>query len=684
MAFVQFSRVSLAFGDRDILDTVSLNLASGTKAALAGANGSGKSTLMKVLAGTISPDGGERAIQKGTRVSYLPQSGIVHSGRTLMDEALTAFSRGIELQERLDALGDELAATSSSSDDPGAQARISRLVEEHHEAQIALEESGWHRRRSLAEQMLLGLGFSAQDFDRQVGEFSGGWQMRVALAKILLEHPDILLLDEPTNYLDIEARTWLESWLRDFTGGFLIVSHDRYFLDSTINEVYELFGGSLKRYAGTYSQYEKVRAVELESLIKHYEEQQDEIAKTEDFIRRFRYNASKAAMVQDRVKRLEKIERIEIPESLKKIHFRFPPAPHTGRLVLTTSGLNKSYGDRLVIENLDLVLEKDERLVVVGRNGAGKSTLLRILAGADQDYSGTVTLGAGVAAGYFSQDNAELLTGSARILDLLEAEAPTELIPRLRDMLAAFLFRGDDIYKQVGVLSGGEKSRLALLRLLLKPLNLLILDEPTNHLDLHSKDVLLDALRAFSGTVIFVSHDRGFIEGLATRVLELTAGGPGVPSSVRNFPGDYRYYHERIEREAAADASSSGRPGNPPVAGKSSQPALRQSSSAPRGNASSGSSQSGSGATGGSSYEEEKRLKAERRKLEREEARLLEEIGAAEDAIKIQEEALADPAVYTDGIKSRQVQSEIERLNSLVADLGARWEELALQMEEYK
>jgi len=658
MAFVQFSRVSLAFGNRDILDSVSLNLASGTKAALAGANGCGKSTLMKVLAGTVQPDGGERAIQKGTRVSYLPQSGIVHSGRTLMSEVDTAFSRGRELSERLDALGDELAKT--SGDDP----KTVRLVEEHHETQVALEESGWHRRAALAEQTLMGLGFEASDFERSVGEFSGGWQMRVALAKILLERPDILLLDEPTNYLDIEARSWLETWLREFNGGFLIVSHDRYFLDVTVNEVYELFGGSMTRYAGTYTNYERVRAVELESLIKRFEEQREEIAKTEDFIRRFRYNASKAAMVQDRIKRLEKLERIEIPESLKKIHFRFPPAPHTGRLVITTQGLTKRYGERTIIDNLDLVLEKDERLVVVGRNGAGKSTLLRMLAGEDRAYTGSVNLGAGVMPGYFSQDNAELLTGSERILDLLEGEAPNELIPKLRDMLAAFLFRGDDIYKPINVLSGGEKSRLALLRLLLKPINLLILDEPTNHLDLHSKDVLLDALSSFGGTVIFVSHDRGFIEGLATRVIELTAPGGGIPSRVRNFPGDYGYYTERLEREALDAAGAVG------------ETAKSAGFSAKNPGA------SGDGASRPSSYEEEKRIKAEKRKLEREEARLLGEIDEAESKLKDLHEAISDPSVYSDAEKSRAVQAQILGLEGLIHGLSEQWESISLQLEE--
>jgi ATP-binding cassette subfamily F protein 3 len=295
-----------------------------------------------------------------------------------------------------------------------------------------------------------------------------------------------------------------------------------------VNEVYELFQGNLKRYAGNYTSYERVRKVELESLLARYEAQAEEIAKTEDFIRRFRYNASKAAMVQDRVKRLEKMESIEIPETLKKIHFSFPPPPHSGRLAVTLTGIGKRYGERQVIAGLDLVIEAGEKLVVVGRNGAGKTTLLRILSGADRDYGGSVVLGAGVSVGYFSQDVAESMTGSLSVLETLESEAPLELIPRLRDMLGAFLFRGDDAHKAVSVLSGGEKSRLALLKLLLYPVNLLVLDEPTNHLDLHSKDVLLDALSAYPGTVVFVSHDRAFMEALSTKCLELTPRGPRV------------------------------------------------------------------------------------------------------------------------------------------------------------
>lgn len=663
MAFVQFSRVSLAFGDRDILRDVSLNLASGSRAALAGVNGSGKTTLMKIISGEIQSDSGERAVEKDTRISYLPQSGIVHRGKTLADEVETAFSRGRDLLARYEALGDQLAA------EPPDSTKALRLAGEHHEVQLALEESGWYRRKTVMEQTLLGLGFTEDDFSRAVDEFSGGWQMRIALAKVLLEKPDILLLDEPTNYLDIEARNWLESWLSDFTGGYLLVSHDRYFLDVTVQEVYELFNGELHLYRGTYTRYEQLREQELAALIKSYEKQQEEIAKQEDFIRRFRYNASKAAIVQGRIKQLEKIERIELPVNLRKMTVHFPPAPHTGRLVLTAKDLSRGYGERPVISGLDFVVEKSERLVVVGRNGAGKSTLLRVLAGVDSDYTGNVEYGAGVLPGYFSQESAELLSGGERILDLLESEAPLELIPRLRDMLAAFLFRGDDVYKQVSVLSGGEKSRLALLRLLLRPLNLLILDEPTNHLDLHSKDVLLDALNAFTGTIIFVSHDRGFIEGLATRVLELTAAPGNEPSRVRNFPGDYRYYLDRLAAESAAanggsadsrSGAANGRPANVPATSASAEVL-----------------------SGAELRAFEKQRKAAKRKLEREETELMEEIAEKESEKSAQEHILATPEVYTDGEKSKMVQQKIESLEQTIEALTVRWEAVTETLGEY-
>lgn len=651
MSFVQFSKVSLAFGDRDILKDVSINLSAGTKSALTGANGSGKSTLMKVLAGLVTADSGDRAFEKGTRIGYLPQSGIVHTGCTLKEEADKGFQFGYDLVAEMEQIAEQLTSPQKTS----AQ---DKLLERHHEIQEKLEEIDWYRKDVIAQQILIGLGFELSDLERRVEEFSGGWQMRIALAKALLAKPDILLLDEPTNYLDIEARSWLEQFLKDFKGGFLLVSHDRYFLDVTINEVYELFNGNLNRYPGNYSHYEKVREVELESLIARYEIQQEEIRKLEDFIRRFGYKATKAAQAQERQKMLDKMERIEIPETLKKIHFTFPPAPHSGRLVVTLENLNKTWisenYENHVIKDLDLVIENGDRLVVAGRNGAGKSTLLRIISGNDADFSGTVKLGSGVSIGYFSQDNAETLKGSMSILEFLEAESPLELIPKLRDMLGAFLFRGDDVFKSIDVLSGGEKSRLALLRILLKPVNLLILDEPTNHLDLHSKDVLLKALKDFGGTVIFVSHDRGFIESLANRVLELK------PGEAKVFPGDYKYYLEQIGKLEQGEVS---------------QPTNKSNSSVQNDEPKKTASQL--------SREETKRLQAEKRRLEKEEERLMTEISELEEQKATLEEKLSTPEVYSDGVLCKEITEQVSQIEEKLTQLNSRWEEVSEKLAEY-
>lgn len=646
MAFVQFSRVNLAFGDRDILKNVSINLQSGCKFALTGANGAGKSTLIKVLAGLVKADSGNRAVQKDCRIAYLPQSGLTHAGCTLMEEADKAFEFGYELQRQIDAIGEQLQKGEGNTD--ALVLRQSELIQQ-------LEDSLWHRRQANAESVLLGLGFSRSDFDRDTKEFSGGWQMRIALAKALMQNPDILLLDEPTNYLDIEARTWLEEFLQNFKGGFLLVSHDRYFLDVTINEVYELFNGELKRYTGNFSHYEKVREVELKTLIAEYEQQQQEINKLEDFINRFGAKATKAAQAQEYQKKLEKMVRIEIPESLKKIHFSFPPAPHSGRLVLRTNGICKSYdGKRNVLNNLDMTLENGERLVVAGRNGEGKSTLLRIIAGVDKDFSGEIIPGAGVQIGYFSQDNAETIKGKESILDYLEARAPLELIPKLRDMLGAFLFRGDDVYKSLDVLSGGEKSRIALLQLLLSPVNLLILDEPTNHLDMHSKDVLLSALKDFGGTVVFVSHDRGFIEQLATKVLELKAG------QYRYFPGGYDYYLEQTVEKAAAKNGAK-------ETGKTElQP--------------SGDNKPAEVSSGKLSYEEQKKQEAEKRKIQKEVSRLEDLIAELEEKKSALDLKMADPSVYSNGEKAKAVQRELEEICSKIEETTAAWEEAAMKL----
>lgn len=662
MAFVQFSKVSLAFGDRDILKNVSVNLATGSKVALTGANGAGKSTLIKIMAGLTEPDSGERICQKDTRIAYLPQSGLTHHGSTLLEEADKAFEFGYEIQREAEQIGEQLKSNPDNTD---------YLVARHAELLAKLEDSLWYRRQAQAESVLLGLGFTREDFTKNTEQFSGGWQMRIALAKALMQNPDILLLDEPTNYLDIEARNWLEVFLKNFKGGFLLVSHDRYFLDVTINEVYELFGGELKSYPGNFSHYEKVREVELQTLMAEYEKQQAEIHHLEDFINRFGYKATKAAQAQERQKMLDKLlaNKIEIPESLKKIHFSFPPAPHSGNIVLRMSEITKSYdGSFNVLDNLELLLEKGERLVVAGHNGAGKSTLLRIVAGVDKDFTGNIETGAGVSIGYFSQDNAETISGTASVLEHIESIAPLELIPKVRDMLGAFLFRGDDVNKSLNVLSGGEKTRVALLQLLLRPVNLLILDEPTNHLDMHSKDVLLSALKNFGGTVIFVSHDRGFIQDLATRVLELT------PGKFRNFKGDYEYYMQRLADEEAGivgnyDAGTVH--SNPNAVNKAAVKINAGQASPSSAQSSSNQSEKSAGAL---NWEEQKKLEAERRKKEKEVARLEDEIAKVEGDLSDLQNKMSDPAVYSNGEKAKAVQAEITSLEAKLDELNAAWE----------
>ncbi|MDR0465626.1 MAG: ATP-binding cassette domain-containing protein [Treponema sp.] len=651
MSFVQFSRISLSFAARDLLKDVSLRLAAGSRSCLTGANGSGKSTLMKIIAGKINADSGDRSVQKDTRVSYLPQSGIVHFGKSLRDEAETAFSFVHNLIERMDKAGSLLEKAKSD----GLQTQV--LLEEHHSLQEKIEESGYYRREGEISSVLSGLGFSKNDINRDCSEFSGGWQMRIALAKALLEKPDILLLDEPTNYLDIEARAWLEQWLNDFPGGYLLVSHDRYFLDVSVNEVYELFNGNLKRYAGNYSAYEKTRKIELEGLLKRHAEQQEEIVKTEALIRRFRYKASKAAFAQELIKRLEKMERIEIPESFKKININFPPPPHSGNIALTLEGITKSYGNRHVLSDFGLCLDARERLVVAGPNGAGKSTLLRIIAGADNDFSGSVKYGTGIKTGYFSQDASEAMDSQKTVLEFMEEESPFALIPKLRDMLGAFLFRGDDVYKNVSVLSGGEKSRLALLKMFLKPMNLLILDEPTNHLDLYSKDILLDALNKFAGTIIFVSHDRSFMEDLSTKTLELTVGSGLSPANAKLFYGNYSYYLEKVN---SGDYETANIESNLQLSENSNEKTEI-------------------------SNEDKRALNKQKqviiRRLEKQEAGVLQILEELEKKKAYLEVELALPDVYMDGGKTREVKRKHSECIKAIEARTHEWEEIAAQME---
>jgi ATP-binding cassette subfamily F protein 3 len=604
MANLQISGVSLAFGVRAILKNVTLYLKEGSRAALCGINGSGKSTLLKVLARETEPDSGEMSLSKESTLAYLPQSIAVLGGRTLLEEA--------ELSYPVKADGENAAENGSVK---------------------------WSRDKDISI-VFTGLGFSPADYERNTGEFSSGWKMRIALAKALLQQTDFLLLDEPTNYLDIEARLWLLRFLNTYKGGFLLVSHDRFFLDNTINEVYDLFQGSLKRYTGNYSAYEKQRKGELDELIKRHDEQEYEIKKTEDLIRRFRYKASKAAMVQERIKKLEKMERIEIPENLKKIAITFPPPPHSGKIALTATGIGKSYGENRVLSNLDVQLDAGERLVVAGKNGAGKSTLLRILGGKEQDYLGGIRYGTGIAAGYFSVESAENLTGEETVLKFMEQDAPLSLFPKIRDMLGAFLFRGDDVYKPLDVLSGGEKSRLALLKMLTRPLNLLILDEPTNHLDIWTKDILLDALTAFSGTIIFVCHDRAFMERLSTKTLYLGKGRHML------YYGGYTYFLEKME------GTTPDRGADEPMRAVPAQSFGREY------------------------REENKKRQAEDKRRKKREEELVARIETLEAQKKRAEAELAKPEVYSSGEKAKKVQAELQALDAAIEGAHAEWDGL--------
>ena len=536
MKNLQVQELTLAFADREILRDVSFNMNEKTRSALAGANGCGKSTLLKALTGEIQSDSRKVSITKGSRISYLPQSDIVLGEKSVYDTAEEGYAR-------FQAILDEIKECEDRTGNGGKEAlsAAERLSELHE----ILVDSGYWDRKSRIETILMGLGFSTSDFNRPAKEFSGGYQMRIALARILVENPDFLLLDEPTNYLDIEAMTWLEEYLKGFNGGLMVVSHDQEFLDDLVTEVYELFNGKLTRYAGNYTKYTETRAMEIEALEKARKRQEEEMEKTEEFIERFRYKATKAKQVQSRIKMMEKIETIEVPGHLKKLHFSFPPSPHSGNDVMVVENFGKKYGDNVIYKDFSFLVSKGERLAITGRNGAGKSTLLRILAGVDDDYTGVVKDGAGVIKGYFAQDTEKTLNPDNDLIEELETIADTKDQPRLRNMLGAFLFSDDDVFKKVKVLSGGEKSRLALLKILLHPSNLLLLDEPTNHLDINAKEMLLEAIKNYEGTVIFVSHDKHFIKNLATRILYISQDGPEF------FTGGYDYFEYKLEEKEA-------------------------------------------------------------------------------------------------------------------------------------
>ena len=536
MGILQVQNIDLSFGDRTLLSGVSLTLGEHARAALAGGNGEGKSTLMKIMAGLMPSDGGQITKTRGMRVSYLPQSDIVLRDNSVYEEMEKGFARFEENLNRQREIETLLQTTHTEA-----------LLIELNELQESLLDSSYYDRKQVIYAIAKGLGFTPSDMDRPCNEFSGGYQMRIALAKVLCESPDLMMLDEPTNYLDIEARLWLESFLKTFKGSLLIVCHDKGFLDDTVNEVYELFNARLTRYSGNYSFYEKQRRLEIEQLEAAFKRQQAEIDRTEQFIERFRYKATKAKQVQSRIKALDKIEPVVVPSHLKTLHFTFPEPPHSPNDMVVIENMTKCYGPQTIFRNFSMVVNKGQRLAVTGHNGIGKSTLLRIIAGQDPDFEGIARLGTGVKVGYYAQDTADSLDMSGTVFSQVSAYGTEGAI---RNALGSFLFSGDDIQKKASVLSGGERSRLALLKILLQPASLLILDEPTNHLDINSKDMLLRALQNYKGTIIFVSHDAYFIRAIADRILYLSDGEPEF------FNGDYDYFQWKLDERLGIEPDS--------------------------------------------------------------------------------------------------------------------------------
>jgi ATP-binding cassette, subfamily F, member 3 len=516
---------------------------------LVGDNGTGKSTLMKILARLLPADAGEVIGAKDLTFGYLPQDGLFAQGRTLLEEVLSVFESLVQLEQEIRQLEHELADMQHSG--PEYEKKMERYSDISQ--QFRLKDG--YSIEAKAGSVLLGLGFTRQDFQRPCQEFSGGWQMRIALAKLLLQQPSLLLLDEPTNHLDLEARNWLESFLQSYPHALVLVSHDRYFLDASVERVLEIRNRAVHFYRGTYSDFIRQREERLAQLLAEYEAQQKEIARIKAFADKFRYKATKAAQVQSRLKELERMEKIEIPPETKPIRLRFPEGPRTGRTVLELSNASAGYGGAPVFSRLNYILEKGERVALVGPNGAGKSTMMKILAGRLPLLEGQRKEGHNVIVSYFSQDQDELLTSNKTVWDEVYSVAPNHIVPQLRTLLGCFLFSGDSVEKPVSVLSGGERSRLVLCKLLLSPANCLLLDEPTNHLDIRSKDILMDSLSDYEGTLVFVSHDRYFLDGLATKVLEI--GNQTAITYLGNYE-DYLYRKSEQEKAQVAQVEPSG------------------------------------------------------------------------------------------------------------------------------
>lgn len=507
--------LTVEFNGKTLFQDISFVINEKDRIALMGKNGAGKSTLLKILAGAREPNKGKVSFPKGTVVAYLPQHLLTEDSRTVFDETAQAFSALTDMEKEIEALNEELTTRTDYESDSYMELieKVSALSEQFY----SIEEINYD---ADIEKTLLGLGFSREDFGRKTSEFSGGWRMRIELAKILLRRPDIILLDEPTNHLDIESIQWLEDFLKNYNGAIVLVSHDKAFLDNVTNRTIEISLGRIYDYKTNYSKYVELRAERREQQLSSYRNQQKMIQETQDFIERFRYKATKSVQVQSRIKQLDKVDIIEVDEEdTSRLSLKFPPAPHSGKIVVEAKALSKSYGDLNVLNKIDMIIEQGEKVAFVGKNGEGKTTLAKIIM-SQLDHTGHLKVGHNVKIGYFAQNQADLLDGELTVLDTIDKVAVGDIRTKIRDILGAFMFSGDDVEKKVKVLSGGERTRLAMIRLMLEPVNFLVLDEPTNHLDIATKEILKQALVDFTGTLLVISHDREFLDGLVKVVYE--------------------------------------------------------------------------------------------------------------------------------------------------------------------
>ena len=655
---LQLQDVTKAFGEKTLLEHVTWQVGDRDRVGLCGPNGAGKTTLLKMLAGFDEPDSGVIQKPNALTLGYLPQDGLVHTGRTVKDEASLALKPLLDLKAEMHDLEGRLGdATLSEAEHDAVLARYS-------EVQDRFRLSDGYQIELKVATVLRGLGFELEVQDQLSDHLSGGWQMRLALAKLLLSEPDLLLLDEPTNHLDLEARNWLEEYLVAYPHSVILVSHDRFFLDAVVTHIADLTLRKITEYHTNYTKYLEQREANLERLREAKRRQDEEVARVKMFVDRFRYQATKAAQVQSRIKMLDKVERLEVPPERKRIHFQFPAAVKSGRMVQELQHVRKAYGAKVVLADVNLHIERGDRIALVGHNGAGKSTLMRILSGEESPDSGTRTEGHQVVMQYFAQDEATRLNPTLTVHDTLSDGSPHHMVPAIRNILGGFLFSGDDVYKKAGVLSGGERTRLAVARMLLRPSNTLLLDEPTNHLDIDSKEVLLDALADYGGTLIFVSHDRYFVEKLATKIVEVGDGKATL------YPGSYESFLWSKQQKEAPVARPAKEP-TPQVSGPKSQ--APSPKSPPE-----------------QSYADRKQASAEKNKRERAfkalknritelEARIAER----EKAIKDVEQLMAAADFYNDHEKSKPVLAQHQALMWEVGELLGQWEMLQSEADQY-